>query len=346
MGKALYEYGLQNSAVVQIKSMHDKQEEACNNFYFPGEIFTGFAGNKVSFVFNAAENWRKDDIIILSHINLLMAGWLIKKVNPSAKIILIGHGIEIWSKLNISKKKMLSVCDHIICVSRFTAQKIKNVHHFPEEKISIINNCIDPFLPMPVIHFSAQKLKQQYGIENDETVLMTLTRLSAKDRYKGYDCVLDALVLLKKNNRKIKYILAGSYSGSEKIVVDALITKHGLTDNVILTGYIPDENLTAHFCMADIYVMPSKKEGFGIVFIEAMYYGLPVIAGNKDGSTDALLNGKLGLLVNPDNKEYIYNSIQTIINNKASYIPDRALLMEHFSFDVYKQKFTKILQNL
>jgi len=345
MGKALYEYGLQNSAVIQIKSMHDKQEEACNNLYFPNEIFTGFAGNKVSFVFNAAENWRKDDIIILSHINLLMAGWLIKKVNPSAKIILIAHGIEIWGKLNISKKKMLPVCDHIICVSRFTAQKIKSLHQFPADKISIINNCIDPFLPMPVVHFSAQKLKQQYGIENDETVLMTLTRLSAKDRYKGYDCVLDALVLLKKNNRKIKYLLAGSYSESEKIVVDALITKHGLTDNVILTGYIPDENLTAHFCMADIYVMPSTKEGFGIVFIEAMYYGVPVIAGNQDGSVDALLNGELGLLIEPNNPIAIANAVEEMMTNKETYKPNHQLLMNNFGYDAYKRKLERVLNN-
>ena len=343
MGKALYEYGLQNSAVIQIKSMHDKQEQACNNSYFPGEIFTGFAGNKVSFVFNGADNWRKDDIIILSHINLLMAGWLIKKVNPSAKIILIGHGIEIWSRLNISKKKMLSVCDHIICVSHFTAEKIKNIHHFPEDKIIIINNCIDPFLPMPAVHFSAQKLKQQYGIKNDETVLMTLTRLSAKDRYKGYDCVLDALVILKRNDRKIKYLLAGSYSESEKIVVDALIKKHDLTDRVLLTGYIPEEDLTAHFCMADIYVMPSTKEGFGIVFIEAMYYGVPVIAGNQDGSVDALLNGDLGLLIEPNNATAIAEAVEKMMKNKEYYKPDHALLMENFGYDAYKRKLEGLL---
>ena len=343
MGKALYEYGLQNSAVIQIKSMHDKQEEACNNLYFPNEIFTGFAGNKVSFVFNAADNRHKDDIIIISHINLLMAGWLIKKVNPSAKIILIGHGIEIWSKLNISKKKMLSVCDQIICVSRFTAQKIKNVHHFPEVKISILNNCIDPFLPMPVVHFSAQKLKQQYGIKNDETVLMTLTRLSAKDRYKGYDCVLDALVILKRNDRKIKYFLAGSYSESEKIVVDTLVKKHDLTDSVILTGYIPEEDLTTHFCMADIYIMPSTKEGFGIVFIEAMYYGVPVIAGNQDGSVDALLNGELGLLIEPNNATAIAEAVEKMMKNKEYYKPDHALLMENFGYDAYKRKLEGFL---
>ena len=72
-----------------------------------------------------------------------------------------------------------------------------------------------------------------------------------------------------------------------------------LSESVIFTGYVKDEEVAAHFSIADIYIMPSTKEGFGIIFIEAMFYGKPVIAGNKDGSADALQNGTLGILVNP-----------------------------------------------
>ena len=345
MGKALYEYGLQNSARIEIMSMHDEQEEASNNSYFPKEIFSGFAGDKLSFVVNSVNTGREADVIIISHINLLVTGWLIKKANPSAKIILIAHGIEIWGKLNISKKNMLQVCDQIICVSRFTADKIISFHKIANKKISIINNCIDPFLPLYVQHFSRASLRKKYAIAADDTVLMTLTRLSARDRYKGYDCVLEALVLLIKNNRKIKYLLAGGYSSSEKIFIDALIKEHGLVNNVILTGYIPESDLTTHFLMADIYVMPSTKEGFGIVFIEAMYYGLPVIAGNQDGSTDALLNGKLGLLIEPNNAGAIANAVEKMMINKAAYKPDHALLMNNFGFDAYKRKLENVLDN-
>ena len=345
MGKALYEYGLQNSARVEIMSMHDEQEEASNNSYFPKEIFSGFAGDKLSFVANSVNTGREADVIIISHINLLMAGWLIKKANPSAKIILIAHGIEIWGKLNISKKNMLPVCDRIISVSNFTAEKIATFHNIEAFKISVINNCIDPFLPMAESHFSTQTLRDKYRIDEGDTVLMTLTRLTARDRYKGYDCVLEALKVLIKNNRKIKYLLAGGYSKSEKIFIDGLIKEHGLANNVILTGYIPESELTPHFLMADIYLMPSTKEGFGIVFIEAMYYGLPVIAGNQDGSTDALLNGELGLLIEPNNAGAIAIAVEKMMVNKESYKPDHALLMNHFGFDAYKRKLENVLNN-
>ena len=343
MGKALYEYGMENSASVQILSMHDEQAKADGNCYFPSELFDGYAGNKSGFVINTVKKANRADIIILSHINLLMVGWLIKKVNPTAKIILLAHGIEIWSKLHLFKKNMLSVCDRILSVSRFTADKIMDIHHFAAEKISILNNCIDPFLPMPVVHFSAQNLKEKYGIKTGQTVLLTLTRLSAKDRYKGYDAVLEALLLLKNNHRKIKYILAGGYSASEKIFIDTLIKKYGLVENVVLTGYIPESELTAHFCMADIYVMPSTKEGFGIVFIEAMYYGLPVVAGNQDGSADALLNGELGLLIQPNNAAAITKAVEEMMVNKEFYKPNHHLLMSNFGYDTYKRKLENFL---
>ena len=318
--------------------MHDQQREADNNIYFPKRIFSGFAANKVGFVLKAVENGRSADVVVISHINLLIAGWLIKKVNPSAKIILLGHGIEIWGKLDTMKKKILSCCDQILCVSSFTAEKIRTNHSLPFTDIQVMNNCIDPLLPLPGLNYCSQTLREKYKISDADTVLMTLTRLSARDRYKGYDVVLQAMVALLQKNKQIKYLLAGGYSKPEKIFIDELIEKYELKENVILAGYISEEELTAHFTMADIYVMPSTKEGFGIVFIEAMYYGLPVIAGNKDGSTDALLNGELGILIEPNSATEVAQAVEKMILNKKAYKPNHKLLMEHFGYEGYKRK--------
>lgn len=338
MGKALFEFGLEKDKCVEIMSMHDDQDAADRNIYFPKRIFSGYAANKVTFVLKAVEKGRRADVVVISHINLLIAGWLIKKVNPSAKIILLAHGIEIWGKLGIMKKNILPCCNQILCVSSFTAEKIKANHHLPSTLIQVLNNCIDPFLPMPVLNFSATQLREKYKIKSTDTVLMTLTRLSARDRYKGYDVVLKAMVTLLQKNKQIKYLLAGGYSYAEKIFIDKLIEKYGLANNVLLTGYVPEEELTAYFSMADIYVMPSTKEGFGIVFIEAMYYGLPVIAGNKDGSTDALLNGNLGLLIEPNDAAALADAVEKMILNKNAYEPNHKILMDNFGYEGYKRR--------
>ena len=72
-----------------------------------------------------------------------------------------------------------------------------------------------------------------------------------------------------------------------------------LERHVIFCGKVPDAELADHYRLASVFALPSEKEGFGIVFLEALGCGLPVLAGNRDGSCDPLEDGRLGLLVDP-----------------------------------------------
>jgi glycosyltransferase involved in cell wall biosynthesis len=233
---------------------------------------------------------------------------------------------------------MMRRFDKILAVSSYTRDKIIEVHHLQKEKCRVLNNCLDPFLPLPSTRVKNKGLFKKYGFKETDTILMTLTRLSSKERYKGYDKVIEAIATLKIKYPGIKYLIAGSYDRREKMYIDDLIERSGLQDNIVMPGYIENEELKDHFAMSDMYVMPSRKEGFGIVFIEAMYYGLPVIAGDVDGSRDALLNGRLGQLVHPDDVARITIAINNILVNKSSFTPDRNMLMKNFSYEMYKRK--------
>ncbi len=342
VGKAMYESCIRYNKRIKIFSMHDKQEDADDNLYFPSEIFTGFSVNKIRFMSKAVIQGRKSKLVIMSHVNLLIAGWLIKKLRPSVKLILFAHGIELWNPVNRFKRKMLQSCDEIVSVSEFTRRKMIEVHGVEEKKCSILNNCLDPFLPLPKNAAINPGLREKYHIEKDDKLLFTLSRLSAKERYKGYDKVMEAMVQLQ--DKKIKYLIAGSYDKEEKEYIDGLVTKLSLQGRVILAGFIPDEEVAEHFVMSDCYVMPSIKEGFGIVFIEAMYYSLPVIGGNADGSVDALLNGRLGILVTPGNVNEIKEAIGKVLTDTAKYKPDNRLLQQHFSYESYKLKLNDMFK--
>src|SRR5664279_3697408 len=128
MGKALYEDSIQNEGVVEICSMYDRQRDAFGNPYFPSENFRGFAIGKLFFIKEMIQEGFKNDRVILSHINLLPVGWLIKKIAPRTKIILLAHGIEIWYPLSKFKRKMLRNCYKIIAVSQYTRDTIIKVH--------------------------------------------------------------------------------------------------------------------------------------------------------------------------------------------------------------------------
>jgi glycosyltransferase involved in cell wall biosynthesis len=103
--------------------------------------------------------------------------------------------------------------------------------------------------------------------------------------------------------------------------------------------------------MADLFIMPSQKEGFGIVFIEAMACGLPVIAGNKDGSVDALKNGELGILVDPDDKDQILEALETELKdrdlkNKLKLKTDlQKKVIDVFGFDTFKKNLKNNIYN-
>ena len=340
-GKALHENSICFQRRLRIFSMHDAGTAAIGNHYFPSEVFLGFDAHKTRFVKRAVQQGIESRLVVLSHVNLLLAAWLIKKVSPHTKIVLLAHGIELWNKLSPIKKKMLSCCDEIVSVSRYTSELVQLVQGIPSQKCSVLNNCLDPFLPLPKNAILNDSFYAKYNCSPKEKILFTLSRLSGTEHYKGYDIVLNAIKKLSVPG--IRYLLAGKYDVVEKANLDKLIKKLDLQDSVVLPGFVPEEDLASLFTMADVYVMPSSKEGFGIVFIEAMYYGLPVIAGNADGSADALLNGALGILVDPNSVNELKESIEKILNDPQRYKPDAALLCKHFSYEQYKHNVNELV---
>lgn len=283
---------------------------------------------------------------MLSHINLLLPGMLVKLVRPKTKIVLIAHGIEVWRPYARWKIKLMHKLDLILPVSHFTKEKMKGLYGLPEKKFSVMNNCLDPFLEKPLVQGKAPHLLKRYGLEKDNQVMLTVSRMVDTEQYKGYDRVLEAMPALIPQHPKLRYLLVGRYDDAEKKRLDAIIYKLGLEDKVLFTGFVPDADMPYHFNLADLFIMPSEKEGFGIVFIEAMYYGLPVIAGNKDGSVDALCNGQLGTVINPDNPDEITQSVKKILEDPQAFKPDRTKLHEQFSYEWYKRKLYHCLKIL
>ena len=345
VGMALHELGSASGNKVKVLSMYDRDNEI-DEKYFPASMFRGFGISKVNFVKSGIREGVKSKIVVLSHVNLLKVGFLIKLFSPKTKLVLIAHGIEVWKPFSFWKRMMLKKCDRIFAVSDFTRDTMISLNDLTEQQFEVLNNCIDPFLPKPLEEEKSAILLDKYELKKDDIVLMTLSRLAAKESYKGYDKVLLAVKDLKDQYPNIRYLIVGKYDIEEKRRIDSVIEKMELQRFVIFAGFIPDAELAVYFNLADIYIMPSKKEGFGIVFIEALYYGKPVIAGNKDGSVSALQNGKFGLLVNPDNQREITAALKTMLIDKESFLPDHKQLMEKFSYPVYKENLKHKLDNL
>ncbi len=325
----------------QVLSLYDHPRQH-DTRYLPADRFSGFAESKWRFLLAAIRESTGADFIVASHVNLLPVLAIVKKFSPRSRILLFAHGIELWDSLSARRLRMLQHCHQILAVSGYTADVIKERHALSKEQVRVFPNCIDPFLTRHQ-QGKSEQLLQRYGLSQDHFVLLTLTRLSSKEFYKGYDLVIRNLNQIALEYPACRYLIIGKYDEVEKERLDQLIRENGLERRVIFTGYIPDEELEAHYHLADLFVMPSKKEGFGIVFVEAMYYGLPVIAGNKDGSTEALLHGKLGILIDPDSDEELREAIMRIIKDRNRFIPNDRLLANHFGYVQYQNRVEALL---
>ncbi len=342
-GKAVYECA-GNKKEAWFYSMYDGQSVKTEP-YLPRKFFKGFNGNKILFTLESIRRGLCCNTIVLTHVKLLLPAYIVKKIFKKTRLILIAHGIEVWEPLPSFATKMVKACDVILPVSRFTKEKMKTIFGIPESKFTVLNNGLDPYLQQPVDESNRHTWREKYGIEKEDVVLMTLTRLTINEKNKGYDKILVAMQTLRPAVPNLKYLFVGKYDIAEKERLEKLIAELGLNGKVIFTGFVPDEELADHYNICDVYVMPSEKEGFGISFIEALYYGKPVIAGNRDGTVDALLDGRLGLLVDPRSQEEITSAIEKVIHNVSAFTPNRELLMEHFSYQVYKNKWGQILQS-
>jgi len=185
---------------------------------------------------------------------------------------------------------------------------------------------------------------ERYQICNDQPVILTLSRLSSSEQYKGYDKVIAALPLILEKFPKTIYILAGKYDKNEKQRIESVIRLYSMEAHVKLIGYVPDEEITGHYQLADVFIMPSKKEGFGIVFLEALACGTSVIGGNQDGTVDALQNGSLGTLINPNKTEEIAAALMDHFRHpKGGGKNFQKDVLKQYSFERFKDRLQQHL---
>ncbi|MGQ9866415.1 MAG: glycosyltransferase family 4 protein [Pseudanabaenaceae cyanobacterium] len=190
-----------------------------------------------------------------------------------------------------------------------------------------------------------QYLAERYGVTGGR-VLLTVARLAARERYKGVDRVLQVLPQLLPQVPDVYYLVAGK--GDDLPRLQALAASLGVSDRVRFAGFVPDGELPDLYRLCDVFVMPSTGEGFGIVFLEALASGKPVIGGNRDGTTEALAHGRLGTLIDPEDPaallQALVDALQTADQPEAPH-QRRQRAIETFGPDRFRQRLAEICQN-
>jgi glycosyltransferase involved in cell wall biosynthesis len=232
---------------------------------------------------------------------------------PAARFTAVGHGIEVWKIRKASLRNSLVAADQLIAVSDFTRQRMATDLGIMDNRIALLPNTFDADRFQP--GQKPPQLLQRYNLNEDQPVVLTVARMAETEQYKGYDNVMLAFPEVLTRFPTARYIIVGD--GPDRPRIEALARRLRIAENVTFAGYVANEELAGHYNLCDVFAMPSKGEGFGIVFLEALACGKPVIAGSKDASAEAVLNGKLGVLVDPESEEEIAEAICAVLTAKA-----------------------------
>jgi phosphatidylinositol alpha-1,6-mannosyltransferase len=270
-------------------------------------------------------------LVICGHINLLPLAWIAARM-ARARLALVIHGYEAWAPSSHKlSNRLVTRIDAFIAVSRYSAERFVQWSGVPRERGFIIPNCVDLDRFQPNERDSA--LVNRYGL-GSTIVMLTVGRLATIERYKGVDEVIEVMPRLLRQMPDLRYLIVGD--GSDRARLEAKARVHGLSDHVIFAGRIPEAEKVAHYNLADLYVMPSHGEGFGITLIEAAACGIPVVGSSVDGSRDALLDGELGRMVDPAKPDELVLAIGEALDARRHRV--RNQLVETFGIGRFRTR--------
>lgn len=285
-------------------------------------------------------------LFIATHANYAKALYVAKRLFK-IRYWIVAHGLEVWDVEPGLLQIALRGADRIAAVSKYTRQRLMQEQRIPGDRIQLLVNTFDTsrfqLAPKPTY------LLEKHGLTTEQKVILTVTRLGGEaPEYKGYEHIIRILPQLKAEFPDIQYVLVGK--GSDLKRIQKLVKTLGLQDHVILPGFVANDELPAYYNLCDVFAMPSFGEGFGIVYLEALSSGKPTLAGNRDGSVDPLMNGELGCLVNPTDREEILTGLTQILQgnyaNERIYQPEylRERAIAHFSIEQFQTQLIDLLQ--
>lgn len=292
----------------------------------------------------------ENDIIINSHFALCVYPLLKLSKKNNINIITHFHGpwaLETKAQYNnlysrvkyiIAKhieKKVYKQSTKIITLSDAFKEILITEYGIDHNKINVISGAT--IINQSVLNISKEEAKEKLGWEKNKKYILTIRRLVKR---MGIDLYLDAINEI--DTKGCNFIIGGKGELKEKLEIKA----KNMEANIVFKGYIPDEEIELYYRAADLYFLPTiALEGFGLVTIEAMGHGTPVIATNIGGSKEIIFEDSRGILVEP-NKDSFKMILEKYINDELD-LPKENKLIEivknEYSWDLVVSKFLSLI---
>jgi len=275
-------------------------------------FISGYAGSKSQFIRAALRAaGRNPDLVIALHPHLAPIVSAMKIRSRKFKSIVFTHGVEVWETLGWSRGAALCGADLVLGPSRDTVKQLIDLQQIPCARVRRLAWGLDPEFESRVASVTSQTPPE--GFPQNTRIILSVGRWNSAEKYKGADTLISALPRVLKAAPDASLILVGD--GDDRPRLDQLARDLSVSKNVqFLSGLTPEE-LFARYAHCEIFALPSRGEGFGLVLLEAMAHGKPVVGGAHGGIPDIVQDGVTGLLVQHGDVDGLAHALESLLND-------------------------------
>jgi phosphatidylinositol alpha-1,6-mannosyltransferase len=342
----LAEFAASKKMEYRLLSLNDTQELHRMLMADREFVFTGAARGKASFVVTAMKAARrKAKLVLATHPHLAPIVRSMSLVAPRMKSIICTHGIEVWEPLSRMRRRALQRATLVLAPSRATADCVVSLQGVAREKVRVLHWGLDPDFEIRAAANSAARLPAEFP---QGRVILTVGRWLAKERYKGMDTLIQAMPRLLLRWPDVQLVMVGT--GDDKEWLVNLARDSGVQRCIHFLSDLSYAELSACYAAAELFALPSRGEGFGFVYLEAMARGKPVIGGAHGGAPEVIEDGATGYLVQHGDTVQLATSIDALLSNpeagREMGARGRERVEKEFRFPVFAKAFKKILREL
>ncbi|MBS0662235.1 MAG: glycosyltransferase family 4 protein [Verrucomicrobia bacterium] len=285
--------------------------------------------DKVRFIRESLRLGREADLIVCGHVGQLPVAWLARLLHRRIRYVLVAHGIEVWRPFTFWQRRALAGAERILCVSEFTRGELRRRTGLDAERFVVVPNALDPQLapPAPPAPLPA------------EPVILAVARLARSDAYKGIDHLIAAMPAIRAAEPRARLRIVGR--GDDRDRLYQLARQLKVLEAVEFAGFVPNEQLHGEFERCRLFALPSQREGFGLVYVEAMAHGRPCL-GARDGGTTEVITPETGVLVTYGDAPAL--AAAAVAALRRAWAPEPILARaEHFSYSQFRTRLASLL---
>jgi phosphatidyl-myo-inositol dimannoside synthase len=247
------------------------------------------------------------------------------------------HGIECWSPLDDGAREVVRRASLRVANSRFTAARALAAN--PD--IGDVIVC-----PLALSPDAMVSTDPEVPDRFQRATVLIVGRLSATERYKGHEELIRAWPAILRRVRHARLVVVGE--GDDRPRLTALAAELAVSEAVEFTGFVSRAELAQQYARAALFALPSKGEGFGLVYLEAMLVGLPCIGSIHDAAHEVIADGETGILVDPDDVGAMGERFVELLGDPARLRQlgeaGRLRARNHFSYENFRSRMTTLLR--